>query len=327
VSNDSFWTDRSVLVTGATGLIGSWLVKELLECGARVIAFVLDADPQSELLRSGDLEQCNVVNGNLTDFYAVERAVNLHDVDTVFHLAAQTQVGVAHRFPLATFESNVRGTYNLLEVCRLHSAFVARVIVASSDKAYGEKQDLPYREEMLLDGRYPYEVSKTCVDLLTQSYIHTYDLPATIARSGNVYGGGDLNFDRIVPGTIRSFLNEQRPVIRSDGTFLRDYLYVKDISRAYMRMAEQMNDPEVRGQAFNFSPGRATSVLDMVGKIQDLMACAHLEPDIQNTATGEIKDQYLSAEKAGRLLGWTPEYDLDSGLTETIDWYRAFLGK
>ncbi len=327
MNDNAFWKGRPVLVTGATGLIGSWLVKELLGRDAKVVALVLDADPQSELLRSRDIEACNVVNGSLADFSAVERAINLHDVDTVFHLGAQTLVGVAHRFPLATFESNIRGTYNLLENCRLHAGLVNRVVVASSDKAYGEKQDLPYVEDMALEGRHPYEVSKSCTDLLAQSYAHSFKVPLTIARFGNVYGGGDLNFSRIVPHTVSACLNGERPVIRSDGSFLRDYLYVKDVARGYLRMAEQIEDQKVRGQAFNFSPGEPTSVLDLVHKIQDLMDCRHLEPDVRNTAAGEITDQYLSASKAQTLLGWTPDYDLDSGLRETIDWYRNFLAK
>jgi CDP-glucose 4,6-dehydratase len=327
MNDNAFWKGRPVLVTGATGLIGSWLVKELLGRDAKVVALVLDADPQSELLRSRDIEACNVVNGSLADFSAVERAINLHDVDTVFHLGAQTLVGVAHRFPLATFESNIRGTYNLLENCRLHAGLVNRVVVASSDKAYGEKQDLPYVEDMALEGRHPYEVSKTCTDLLAQSYAHSFKVPLTIARFGNVYGGGDLNFSRIVPHTVSACLNGERPVIRSDGSFLRDYLYVKDVARGYLRMAEQIEDQKVRGQAFNFSPGEPTSVLDLVHKIQDLMDCRHLEPDVRNTAAGEITDQYLSASKAQTLLGWTPDYDLDSGLRETIDWYRNFLAR
>lgn len=327
MNDNAFWKGRPVLVTGATGLIGSWLVKELLGRDAKVVALVLDADPQSELLRSRDIEACNVVNGSLADFSAVERAINLHDVDTVFHLGAQTLVGVAHRFPLATFESNIRGTYNLLENCRFHAGLVNRVVIASSDKAYGEKQDLPYVEDMALEGRHPYEVSKTCTDLLAQSYAHSFKVPLTIARFGNVYGGGDLNFSRIVPHTVSACLNGERPVIRSDGSFLRDYLYVKDVARGYLRMAEQIEDQKVRGQAFNFSPGEPTSVLDLVHKIQDLMDCRHLEPDVRNTAAGEITDQYLSASKAQTLLGWTPDYDLDSGLRETIDWYRNFLAR
>lgn len=321
-----FWRERPVLVTGATGLIGSWLVKELLARGARVVAFVLDADPHSELLRSGDLARCHVVNGDLADFAALERGVNLHDVDTVFHLGAQTLVEVAHRFPLATFEANLRGTYHLLEACRLHASLVKRVVVASSDKAYGTRPDLPYREDMPLAGHHPYEVSKTCTDLLAQTYAHTYGLPVTIARFGNVFGGGDLNWSRIVPETIRALHRGQRPVLRSDGTFIRDYVYVKDVARAYLRMAECMDRPDVRGEAFNFSGEQPTSVLELVGVIRRLMGREDVEPDIRNTARGEIKDQYLSAAKARERLGWTPDYSLEAGLRETIEWYRAYLG-
>lgn len=326
VSDSGFWQGRSVLVTGATGLIGSWLVKELRQRGARVVAFVLDADPHSEFLRSGDIAHCHVVTGDLADFTALERAVNLHEVDTVFHLGAQTLVEVAHRYPLATFEANIRGTYNLMEVCRVHRGLVGRVVVASSDKAYGTKPDLPYREDMSLAGDHPYEVSKTCTDLIAQTYGNTYDLPVTIARFGNVYGGGDLNWSRIVPETIRAILRGQRPVLRSDGTFIRDYVYVKDVARAYLRMAECMDRPDVRGEAFNFSGEKPTSVIELVHAIRRLMGREDIEPDIRNTARGEIKDQYLSAAKARERLGWTPDYSLEAGLRETIGWYRDFLG-
>lgn len=320
------WKGRTVLVTGATGLIGSWLVKELLAREARVVAFVLDADPHSELLRSGDLARCHVVNGDLADFAAIERGVNLHDADTVFHLGAQTLVEVAHRWPLATFEANLRGTYHVLEACRVHAGLVKRVVVASSDKAYGTRADLPYREDMPLAGNHPYEVSKTCTDLLAQTYAHTYGLPVTIARFGNVYGGGDLNWSRIVPETVRALLEGRRPVLRSDGTFIRDYVYVKDVARAYLRMAERMDRPDVRGEAFNFSGEKPTSVLELVGVIRRLMGREDLEPEIRNTARGEIKDQHLSAAKARERLGWTPAWTLEAGLRETIDWYRDYLG-
>jgi CDP-glucose 4,6-dehydratase len=326
VSDTKFWTGRTVLVTGATGLIGSWLVKELHSRGARVVAFVLDADPHSELVRSGDLARCHVVNGDLADFAALERAVNLHETDTVFHLGAQTLVEVAHRYPLATFEANLRGTYNLLEACRIHAGIVKRVVVASSDKAYGTRADLPYREDMPLAGNHPYEVSKTCTDLLAQTYGHTYGLPVTIARFGNVYGGGDLNWSRIVPETVRAILRGQRPVLRSDGTFIRDYVYVKDVAGAYLRMAECMDRPDVRGEGFNFSGEKPTSVLELVHAIRKLMGREDIEPEIRNTARGEIKDQYLSAAKARERLGWTPSWSLEAGLRETIDWYRAYLG-
>ncbi|MGQ0721056.1 MAG: NAD-dependent epimerase/dehydratase family protein [Candidatus Eiseniibacteriota bacterium] len=319
------WKGRPCLVTGATGLVGSWLVKELLALDCRVVVLVLDADPQSELLRSGDIARCHVVDGNLTRFEDVERAVNLHAVDTVFHLGAQTLVGVAHRYPMSTFEANVRGTWHVLEACRQHREMVRRVVVASSDKAYGESKSLPYREDMPLAGRHPYEASKSCTDLIATSYAHTYGIPVAVARFGNVYGGGDLNFSRIVPETIRSLLRGERPVIRSDGTYLRDYVYVTDVARGYLRMADCLDRADVRGEAFNFSGERPTSVLEIVAKLRQLTGRTDLEPDIRNTAQGEIKDQYLSAAKARERLGWTPEWDLDRGLRETIEWYRRFF--
>ena len=319
------WTGRRVLVTGATGMVGSWLVKDLLSAGAHVVALVMDDDPQSEFYRSGDVNRCAVVNGRVEDFWTLERAVNLHETDTVIHLAAQTIVGVAHRMPLPTMEANIRGTWNLLEVCRLHRGLVKRIVVASSDKAYGE-QRLPYKEDQPLQGRHPYEVSKSCADLISTSYHVTYGLPVAIARCGNVYGGGDLNWSRIVPGTIRSLLAGKRPYIRSDGRFVRDYIYVKDVAQAYMALAGRLADRRVCGQAFNFSDGKPMAVMSLVRAIQKVMGCAHLRPDIRNEARGEIRDQYLSARKARRLLGWRPRYALADGLAETVEWYRSFLG-
>jgi CDP-glucose 4,6-dehydratase len=320
------WRDRRVFLTGATGLVGSWLVRELLDLGAFVVALVRDADPQSELFRSRAIDRIAVVSGDLSDFWALERAISEHETDTVLHIGAQPIVGVAHRFPLQTFESNVRGTYNLLEACRIHRALVQRVVVASSDKAYGEPPVLPYTEDMPLHGRHPYEVSKSCADLIAQSYCHTYRLPIGIARCGNIYGGGDLNWSRIVPGTIRSLLRGERPIIRSDGKFVRDYIYVKDVARAYLRVADGLDDPALHGQGFNFSPESRISVLDLVELITRLMERIDLSPDIQNTAQGEIRDQYLSAEKAARLLHWKPTYSLEAGMKETITWYREYLG-
>jgi len=320
-----FWNKRRVLVTGATGIIGSWLVKDLLAQGAYVVVLVRDADPQSELYRSGDIRRVSVVNGRLEDFWTLERAINEHEVDTVFHLGAQTIVGTAHRFPLPTFEANIRGTYNLLEACRLHGDMVQRAVIASSDKAYGEQPNLPYTEDMPLNGRHPYEVSKSCADLIAQAYHHTYGLPVAIARCGNVYGGGDLNWSRIVPGTIRSFLRGERPIIRSDGTYVRDYIYVKDVARAYMRLAECLDDDRVRGEAFNFSTEAPLTVLELVRAIQRLMSCEHLEPQILDCAEGEIRAQRLSAAKARSILNWEPQFSLEQGLHETIEWYRVFL--
>ena len=320
-----FWKGRRVFGTGATGIVGSWLVEDLLAQGAYVVALVRDADPQSELYRSGDIQWVSVVNGALEDFWTLERAINEHEVDTVFHLGAQTIVGTAHRFPLPTLEANIRGTYNLLEACRLHKDIVQRVVIASSDKAYGEQPNLPYTEDMPLNGRHPYEVSKSCADLIAQAYHHTYGLPLAIARCGNVYGGGDLNWSRIVPGTIRSFLWDERPMIRSDGTYVRDYIYVKDVARAYMRLAECLDDDRARGEAFNFSTESPLTVLELVRTIQRLMDCEHIEPLILDCAEGEICAQHLSAAKARTVLRWQPQFELERGLRETIEWYRVFL--
>ena len=320
-----FWKGHRVLVTGATGVVGAWLVKDLLARGAHVVALVMDADPQSELHRSGDVDRVSVVNGALEDFATLERAVNAHEVDSVFHLGAQAIVGVAHRAPLPTLETNVRGTWNVLEACRLHDDLVERVVIASSDKAYGTQKRLPYTEDMTLAGRHPYEVSKSAADLIAQTYYHTYGLPVGIARCGNVFGGGDLNWSRIVPHAIRAFLQGARPVIRSDGNYVRDYFYVKDCARAYLRLGERLEDATVRGEAFNFSNESPLTVLELVGIIQKLMDVGHLEPDVRDVAEGEIHSQYLSAAKAREQLGWTPEFDLESGLRETIAWYRTFL--
>jgi len=322
----SFWKGRKVFVTGATGFVGSWLVRELLANEADAVALVRDADPQSELYRSGDIEKIAVVSGCLEDSRTLERTLNEHEVDTVFHLAAQPLVGVAQRYPLHTFESNIRGSYNLLEACRVHSQFVQRIVIASSDKAYGTQPELPYTEDMPLVGRHPYEVSKSCTDLIAQSYFHTYALPVAIARCGNIYGGGDLNWSRIVPHTIRVFLHDERPIIRSDGTFVRDYIYVKDVVRAYMSLAESLENPGVQGKAFNFSPERAVTVLELVELLQRIMHCKHLPPDVRNEAKGEIHSQYLCADKARAELGWEPEYSLEAGLSETVKWYEEYFG-
>ena len=323
--SSTFWMGRRVMVTGATGIVGSWLTKDLLELGAHVVALVLDADPQSELYRSGAILRINVVQGRLEDFHSVERAIVSHEVDTVFHLGAQAIVTAAQRSPLPTFETNVRGTWNVLEACRLHSDLVQGVVIASSDKAYGEHETLPYTEDMPLRGRYPYEVSKSCADLISQSYHAAYAVPVAIARCGNIYGGGDLNWTRIVPGTIRSLLRGESPVLRSDGKFIRDYIYVKDVSNAYLRLAEALSSPEIRGQSFNFSPESQVTVIEMVNMIRRLAHCEQIQPTILNTAKGEIRNQYLCSKKAGRVLGWKPSYTLEAGLRETFDWYKRFL--
>lgn len=322
----SDWSGRRVLVTGATGLVGSWLVPHLLREGATVIALVRDADPQSELVRSGTIARCTVVSGRLEATADVERAVVEHESDTIFHLGAQTLVGAAFRSPLATFEANIRGTYQLLEVCRRHADLVRRVVVASSDKAYGEARVLPYTEEMPADGRHPYDVSKSCADLLAQTYAETYGLNVGIARCGNIYGGGDLNWSRIVPGTIRSALEGKAPVIRSDGLYTRDYLYVADVVHAYLALAAKLDDAGSSGGVFNFGPGSPLTVLQITGRILALMGRADLTPVILDEARAEIRDQYLDSSKAAKVLGWVPAHTLEDGLAETVAWYRAFLG-
>jgi CDP-glucose 4,6-dehydratase len=319
------WSGERVFVTGATGIVGSWLVRYLLDQGAYVVALVRDVDPQTELVRSGDIQRCSVVNGRLEDFWALERAINEHEISTVFHLGAQAIVGAALRSPLPTFEANIRGSYNLLEACRLHAAQVRRVVVASSDKAYGDVESLPYTEDMPPLGRHPYDVSKSCTDLLAMTYAHTYDLPVSVARCGNIYGGGDLNWSRIVPGTIRSLLAGERPILRSDGSFVRDYVYVEDIVQAYVQLAERTPEPGVAGEAFNFSPERGVSVIEITRTIRKLMGRTDLEPVILNQARAEIRDQYLDSTKARTRLGWSPRFTLEQGLERTIRWYRGFL--
>jgi CDP-glucose 4,6-dehydratase len=321
----SFWREKKVLVTGATGLVGSWLVKELLKRGARVVALIKDFDPQSELIRSKTHEQVTIVNGKLEDYQRLELIISEHEIDTVFHLGAQTIVGTALRSPLATFEANIRGSYNLLEACRVHKSHVLRVIIASSDKAYGSSTVLPYTEEMPPLGKHPYDVSKSCVDLLAQTYFHTYGMPVAIARCGNIYGGGDLNWSRLIPGTIRSLLNDEPPVIRSDGKFTRDYVYVEDVVDAYLMMAEGLERSDVKGEAFNFGPDEpysALQVLELIGKIFNKK---NIKPHILNQAFAEIRDQHLSCQKAKKTFKWSPRFTLQEGLVETINWYEGFF--
>ncbi len=321
----AFWKEKRVFVTGATGLVGSWLVKHLIESEAYVVALIRDTDPQSELLRGGLINRVAVVNGALESYADLERTICEHEVDTVFHLAAQTIVGTAYRSPLATFEANIRGTYNLLEACRVQAVTVKRVVIASSDKAYGIGEVLPYTEAQPPLGRYPYDVSKSCADLISQAYFHTYNLPVVVARCGNIYGGGDLNWSRIVPGTIRSILHNERPIIRSDGTYTRDYVYVEDAVQAYIVMAEALHREEVRGQAFNFGPSHPYRVREIVDAVRRLMHREDLEPLVLDHAKAEIRDQYLASAKAEKLLGWKPLYTLEQGLASSIDWYRNFF--
>jgi len=321
----SFWNNRNVFITGCTGFLGSYLAKELVNQGANVTGLVRDIVPQSNLYTGEEYKKINMVSGEIENEPLLERILGEYEIDTVFHIAAQAIVGVANRNPLATFETNIRGTYNLLEAAR-RSPLVKRIIVASSDKAYGEQTRLPYHEDMPLKGSHPYDVSKSCTDLLAQAYHKTYGLPVCITRCGNLYGGGDLNFNRIIPHTIMSVLKGERPVIRSDGKFIRDYFYIEDAVKAYLLLAEKMTDLKLEGQAFNFSNEIQLTVLELVNKILELMK-SDLTPVILNQGSNEIIHQYLSAKKAREILGWKPSFTLEEGLTRTIDWYREFFGK
>jgi CDP-glucose 4,6-dehydratase len=322
--NRAFWLDRPTFVTGGTGLVGSWLVNRLLESGADVVCLVRDWVPQSELVRTGLIEKVKVVRGDIRDRETLERILGEYEIDTVLHLAAQTIVTIANRNPISTFETNIAGTWNLMEACR-RSPKVGQVVIASSDKAYGDQDDLPYDENTPLQGQHPYDVSKSAADLIAHTYAVSYGLPVAITRCGNFYGGGDLNWNRIIPGTIRSILRGQRPVIRSDGQYVRDYFFVEDGAAAYMLLAEQLaSRPELKGEAFNFSNEIQVTVSQIVNEILKLMG-SNLRPDIHNEVSNEIRHQYLSAEKARRDLNWHPLFTLDAGLKKTIDWYKDFF--
>jgi CDP-glucose 4,6-dehydratase len=316
----TFWKKRSVFITGATGLLGSWMSETLADSGAAVTCLVRDWTAGSRLVRSRVIDRVNVVRGDVTDYALLTRALNEYEIDTVFHLAAQTIVGTAERSALSTFESNIRGTWTVLEAARTCSRLVQRVLVASSDKAYGAHDQLPYDEDSPLQGRYPYDASKSCADLLAVSYFHTYRLPVAITRCGNLFGGGDLNFNRLVPGTIRSVLRGEAPLIRSDGQYIRDYFYVRDAVESYLLLAERT--PEFAGQAFNFGNETPISVLDLTRQILCLMGQESLQPVILNEAAKEILQQYLDCSKARRLLDWKPRFGMEQGLRETIAWYR-----
>lgn len=322
----AFWRDRPTLVTGATGLVGSWLTRRLVEAGADVVCLVRDWVPQSELMRSRVVEKVKTVRGDVADQDALERTLGEYEIDTVIHLAAQTIVSIANRNPISTFETNIKGTWALLEAAR-RSPAVKQIVVASSDKAYGDHDKLPYDEAAPLQGRHPYDVSKSCADLIAQSYAATYDSPVVVTRCGNFYGGGDLNWNRIVPGTIRSVMKGERPVIRSDGKYIRDYFYVEDGAIAYMLLAEKLAaDRTLKGEAFNFSNELQVTVLDLVSAIMRSMG-SNLEPDVRNEAKNEIKHQWLSAAKARSRLQWAPTFNLEQGLQRSIAWYRNFFGE
>lgn len=315
------WKNRNVFVTGATGLLGSWLTRRLKDDGANIVALVRDWTPKSNLVLDETIQQVTVVRGEVEDRALLERALNEYEIEVVFHLAAQTIVGAANRSPIGTFETNIKGTWNILEACR-QTRSVKRIVVASSDKAYGDQKKLPYTEETALNGKHPYDVSKSCADLLCHAYYKSYGLPVAITRCGNFFGGGDLNLNRVVPGTIVSLLRGERPVIRSNGKFIRDYIYVEDGVDAYLHLAEALADRKYHGEAFNFSYEKPLTVLQIVGLVSRLME-SPLKPRILNQATNEIIDQHLSSRKAKAVLGWKPLFNLEKGLLNTIEWYRT----
>ncbi|MBI4699004.1 MAG: GDP-mannose 4,6-dehydratase, partial [Nitrospirae bacterium] len=316
---DRYWENRNVFITGSTGFLGSYLTEELTRRKASVTSLVRDWVSNSRFISSDTLKKVNVVRGELEDYSLLERILNEYEIDIVFHLAAQTIVETANRNPISTFETNIRGTWNMLEACR-RSPLIKKIIIASSDKAYGAQKDLPYSEITPLQGNHPYDVSKSCADLLSYAYFNTYNLPICITRCGNFYGGGDINFNRLIPGTIRSVLNNERPVIRSDGSYIRDYIYIRDAVSAYLLLAEKMEDNSLLGEAFNFSNEIQVTVLDLTRMILSLTGREDLQPIIKDISHNEIRHQYLSSQKAREKLDWQPVYTLERGLLETIAW-------
>jgi CDP-glucose 4,6-dehydratase len=318
------WREHSVLVTGATGFLGGWLVKELVDRGARVVALVRDSAPRSMLARDGLLACVEIVRGSVADRSLLRRVMCEYEISTVFHLAAQTLVGVARTDPVGTLEANIEGTWNVLEAAR-HSPIHA-LVAASSDKAYGPSANLPYQETHPMEGRYPYDVSKSCVDLICRMYAETYGVPLCVTRCANLFGGGDFNFTRTIPGVIRATLRGERFIIRSDGHFVRDFMYVRDAVLAYLMLAEAIaGESKLRGEAFNLSLGVGFTVLEIVERVLTMMARPDLTPIIQNIATDELREQYMVAEKAHRVLGWTPRFTMEQGLRETIAWYTTAM--
>lgn len=317
------WKDKNVFVTGGNGFVGSWLVNELVKKEANVTCIVRDPVKGSNLEFLGIADQVNTIKGSIEDYNAVEKAMRETGAEICFHLAAQAIVGLANKSPLPTFETNIKGTWNVLEACR--QLGVKRTVVASSDKAYGEHEKLPYKEDFCLNGLTPYEASKSCTDLLARAYAKTYGMTVAVTRCGNIYGGGDLNWSRIIPGTIKAVLNNEQPIIRSDGTPIRDYIYVLDVVAAYIAVAEQLDREEVTGKAFNFGTETPVSVLDLAKKIITA-AGKNLQPQILNEAKNELQEQYLDWTKAETVLGWQPKFRLDDGLKETIEWYKKFFG-
>jgi len=322
----AFWQDRPILVTGATGHIGGWLVKRLLGIHADVVCLVRDWVPQCDIIRTGLIKQVKIVQGDLRDLELLRRTLGEYEINTVFHLAAQSIVGTANRDPTATFDTNIRGTWSLLEACRV-SPLIKQIVVASTDKVYGANEHLPYVEDMPLLAIFPHDVSKACAEMIVRSYVETYGLHVAVTRLPNIYGGGDLNWTRIIPGTIRSIIKNEQPVINSNGKFIRDYLYVEDAVDAHILLAEKLaENPDQQSQAFNVSSESYLTVLELVEHILKLMDSS-LQPLVRDQSKNEILNQYLSAAKARKMLGWQPAYTMDEGLGRTIEWYKTFFSK
>lgn len=330
-SQSGFWSQKKVFITGGTGLLGSHLTRLLVEAGAEVVALVRDSVPRSlfyDPKPKWNLQNRVVtVRGSVEDYALMERTINEYEIDSVFHLAAQTIVGAANRNPMATFKANIEGTWNVLEAARMHSKKIERVVIASSDKAYGNLEGQAYDENFPLRGEHPYDVSKSCTDLISRSYFVSYGLPVAVTRCGNFFGPGDLNFSRIIPGTTREVLEGRAPVIRSDGSFIRDYIFAEDGALAYLTLAEKMQNGKFSGEAFNFSYGLRLTVKDVVTKMLEIMGRSDLKPTILNQASNEIPVQCLDSTKAKNLLNWKARYGFDEGLKQTIDWYREQFAK
>jgi CDP-glucose 4,6-dehydratase len=325
------WRSTPVLVTGAQGFIGSWIVSRLLDEGAKVVVLRRDIPAESRFGIERLEERCDVVQGDLVDYESLVRALNEYGVRAVFHLGAQTIVGTANRSPLSTWETNIRGTYTLLEACRtvgVTGDAVERIVVASSDKAYGSHEQLPYDEDFALQPEYPYDVSKAATDMIARSYARTYELPVAVTRLANVYGGGDFNFSRIVPDTARALVRGESPVIRSDGTPERDYIYAEDAVDAYLAIARSLDDPAMRGRAWNAGAGRPHPVLDVVRRLIAVSG-RDAEPDVRGEGTphGEIDRQYLDSTRIREELGWAPRWELEDGLRETWAWYERHIDR
>ena len=323
---EDFWGEKNVFVTGADGFIGSWVAKELVEKNANVVVLVRDLKPDLGFDLHGLRDKITIVKGDLADLSVLQRAMNEYEIESVFHIAAQAIVGIANNSPLSTFESNIKGTWNILEACRL-SANVKRIVVASSDKAYGIQKELPYTEKSPLLGTYPYDASKACTDILARSYFATYGLPVAVTRNANTYGGGDMNFSRIVPDAIRCLIEGKPFAVRSDGTPQRDYMYVKDAANAYLILGTALEKKEIHGEAFNFGTEKPVSVLELFEKLAKIAGKPGQKPQILGQAGHEIGRQFLSAKKAKKMLGWQPKYSLEGGLKETVEWYRKYFSR